>query len=1147
MLKRGKTLFNDNWQFTLTPPDSEMKALKNVHWYDVEIPHDWLIYDTSKLYESGCGWYRKTLSIEKEELDSCFILCFDGVYMDTTLYINGKQAGEWKYGYTAFSFDISEYLKEGDNEILVRVNHKSPNTRWYSGAGIFRNVHIRKTSKNHIAENGIYIHTKRNYSKADRYATWKIVIQTELSRETVGTISYEIENKYGEVMLSAVKKICDDRERTSIYTDFLKPWNPGFPNLYTLRARLYDEQGELLDEMAVRFGLKSVQYDPNCGLMINGIKCNIHGVCLHHDLGALGAAFNRDAAERQLKIMLDMGVNAIRTSHNPPAREFMELCDEMGILVNSEFVDMWESPKNEYDYARFFNDWYKKDVEAWIKRDRNSPSVIMWSIGNEIHDTHKSERGLEIAKMLVEEVERYDPSHNARATIASNYMAWENAQKVADFIKIAGYNYAEWLYDEHHKAHPDWCIYGSETASTVRSRGIYHFPAEVPQLSHDDMQCSELSNSVVGWGATPEKSVTMDRDRKFCMGQFVWTGFDYIGEPTPYNTKNSYFGIVDTAGFPKESYWFYKSMWHVGGKPFIHIGSNWDYNEDQMIDIIAYSNLPVLVLTYKGDEYPPVTIDHEHGEMPRAMWKIPYDERKVIFIRGYEKVGEEEPTLTVTMVNALDPKDIVLKCDKKEITADGRSLAFVEISTKDHLNLFVPNANNRIKVTVTGNARLVGLDNGDSTDYDSYKGSNRRLFSGKLLAIVESTLNPGKITVTAESPGLNPAKLVLKSVAPEYEVEGISVVTKNQFPYPKKNMNKEIPIRKLELKAPIPYELNENNKTAEVKVIVHPENATFNDIGFKCVADNGVEVSFARVLSFENNTALIEAKGDGRFRLRAYAKNGKPHPDVISELEYTASGLGSAVKNPYIFNAGCLYDFGSKTLNTIERGALGSFEGRTVIGFSDVDFGLQGTDRIIISLGNSGGGEAYPVSLYEGNADKGGRLIGTFDVAFNGGWDRAYPEEFALPETLKGIKDISFVIDRNCIFGGFEFVRVERAYKKNYAADCDKVYGDSFEVCERAIEKIGNNVVIEFNEMNFNKGADNITIKARTPLNFCTVQLRLTDKNGKSTVQILEFPHADEYTKVKFNIDKMSGVYDVSFVFLPGTKFDMDSFTFGKE
>lgn len=540
----------------------------------VELPHDWLIYNTLDLYENSIGWYRKTFEYTKDEQQ--VILCFDGVYMDSSIYVNGQFVGEWKYGYSAFEHEITNALLDGVNEILVKVVHQSPNSRWYSGAGIYRNVWLKTRSRNHIVTDGIYVSIEQQPDG------WQVEVDTELCLEQnqraqlVHTILYNgevIASSQAEMVASAIDEGVEAHEHPIQFTNsqqlnVLNPnlWSPDKPHLYDLVTELRlisgEQHEELIESVPQRIGFKQVRLDASEGFYLNGVKMKLNGVCEHHDLGALGSAFNVAALRRRFVLLKNMGVNAIRTAHNMPAKEFMELADEMGMLVVSEAFDMWERAKTPYDYARFFKEWTHADVRSWVRRDRNQVSLIMWSIGNEIYDTHADERGQEVTRMLMEYVQEFDPKGNARVTIGSNYMPWENAQKCADIVKLAGYNYAEKYYDQHHAEHPDWIIYGSETSSVVQSRGIYHFPYEQPVLDDDDEQCSALGNSTTSWGAkSPEYCIIAERDHPFSLGQFLWTGFDYIGEPTPYHTKNSYFGQLDTATFPKDSYYIYQAAW----------------------------------------------------------------------------------------------------------------------------------------------------------------------------------------------------------------------------------------------------------------------------------------------------------------------------------------------------------------------------------------------------------------------------------------------------------------------------------------------------------------------------------------------------------------------------------------------------------
>jgi len=848
---------------------------------------------------------------------------------------------------------------------------------------------------------------------------------------------------------------------------------------------------------------------------------------------------NKNAIKRQLEILKSYGVNSVRTAHNMPAPELIELCNEMGILVNCESFDMWELPKNRNDYARFFPEWYETDVKAWVERDRNAPSVIMWSIGNEIFDTHKSERGLEVAQMLCKAVRKYDKYKNAECTIGSNYMRWDNAQKVADYLKLSGYNYAEDVYDEHHEKYTDWFIYGSETASTVRSRGIYHMPADVPILTHDDLQCSDYGNSVVGWGKKQEKAWIDDRDREFCGGQYVWTGFDYIGEPTPYNTKNSYFGIVDTAGFPKDSYYLYKAVWTDGKtEPFVHILPYWDFNIGEEISVFTYSNLEDVELFYNGSSLGKRHISLEHDDVLHAEWKVKY-RKGTLTAYAYDNSGKLAAEETIFSFG--DATSIEAVPNKMEMQADGRDLIFIEISVSDDMNIPVANARNRIKVTVNGPARLVGLDNGDSTDYESYKSDNRRLFSGKLLAIVQSTLNSGTISVTFESEGLSEKTLVFEALECD-KTTGVSEF-EPYYPYFESEPYKhDIPTRKIELRAD-KTNLDENNPTVLINAKIFPENSDYKDIEWRCVLNNGVEIGLSDIRPILDG-AVITARGDGQYRIRAMCKNGGDSPSVCSELSFENTGFGTALTNPYAFNSASLYNFSNYALNVIERGAVSGITSRTVIGFNNVDFGSYGSDTLVLHCGHCGGDGPVPIEMWIGDPDNGGTFVKKLDFEYNGQWDRFKPQTFMLDNRIKGISSISFVVNTHIIFGGFEFVKKNKAYELLLPVDNDGVYGDEYTIEDTSIIGIGNNVLINFSEMDFNNGTKKITVCGRTPNELNTIQIRYNDDNGVQQTQLIEFPYTSDYEAKTFELSSIEGVRDISFVFLPGSNFDFKWFRF---
>ena len=509
---------NSEWLFfkqplseTATTLSPTLPAQNDSRFHPVNLPHDWLIANSADHYENSEGWYQKTISSDILPFDALsdddWLLYFEGVYMDCTIFVNGMQAGEWKYGYSSFEVRLTPFLKTGENTILVHVRYQSPNSRWYSGAGIYRSVWLKKVPAVHIASDGIAAETHRLEN-----GNWSLCMHTTLEKEGIQqsakdffasendnpnaslSLSFCVQTLDGTVILSEIPK------DTPVTLTNIQPWDINEPNLYKIVCTL-SENSTAIQTETITTGFRTTRFDTNEGFFLNDVHIKLKGVCQHHDLGALGSAVNRSAIKRQLTILKSMGVNAVRTTHNMPAVELLELADEMGILIVDEAFDMWEMSKTTYDYARFFKEWSARDVKSWICRDRNHPCVILWSIGNEIYDTHANEHGQEITRYLKEQVLLHDPYGHALPTIGSNFMQGENARKCADILKIAGYNYAERLYNKQHADHPDWVIYGSETSSTVQSRGIYHFPLAKPLLTDDDGQCSSLGNSTVNWGA----------------------------------------------------------------------------------------------------------------------------------------------------------------------------------------------------------------------------------------------------------------------------------------------------------------------------------------------------------------------------------------------------------------------------------------------------------------------------------------------------------------------------------------------------------------------------------------------------------------------------------------------------------------------
>jgi beta-galactosidase len=922
-------------------------------------------------------------------------------------------------------------------------------------------------------------------------------------------------------------------------------WSVDDPNLYQLITQLHIVGTiQSIESISQNIGFRRIILDPDQGLSLNGRKIKLNGVCEHHDLGALGAAFNKTALKRRFAILKQMGVNAIRTTHNMPAPELMDLADEIGMLVVSEAFDMWERSKTPYDYARFFKDWVHFDIKSWIMRDRNHPSLLMWSIGNEIYDTHADDRGQKLAKMLKGYVLKYDPNENAKVTIGSNFMPWENAQKCADIIKFAGYNYAEKYYQKHHKEHPDWIIYGSETASVVQSRGIYHFPYEKSLLADDDEQCSALGNSTTSWGAkSAESCILAERDTTFSLGQFIWTGFDYIGEPTPYHTKNSYFGQLDTASFKKDSYYIYQAAWtNYKTKPMIHIFPYWDFNIGQIIDVRVCSNAPKIKLQFNGSTIGVHEIDHKCGTKLVGWWKIPY-EKGELKAMAYDETGNVIATDVKRSFG--DSKKICLSADKLKLIADGSDLIFLEITMEDEYGTAVENANNRVQVNVAGAGRLIGLDNGDSTDYDQYKGLSRRLFSGKLMAIIGATLTPGKIRIEVSSIGLESQFAEFEALPIKDGVlEGISSFVKNQeLPCIMGNCE-EIPLRKIEIISDSGKVLDASKKEIVVRARLYPENTSYQQIEWSAVDAAGIVSDIVRTEAFGHEAKVI-ALGDGEFRLRCTSKNGSDKTKLISQLEFKAVGLGTAYKDPYGFISAGLYDYcKGEVRNGNERGIATSRDGETQIGFHGIDFGSYGSDIItipIFALTN----EEYFLQIWQGMPEEDQSTL-LSDVIYQkeSKWNVYQEETYKLSKRLHGITSICFVLHQKVHIKGFSFKQKNRAFEQNMAAECNRIYGDTFEIKGKSVEGIGNNVSLEFEDMNFtNSCTGRIIVYGRSNIDKNTIHIRFDNHEGES-IQLIEFFKSTQYEEKVFDLKKITGIQKVTFIFLPGCNFDFGWFRF---
>lgn len=1124
-----RQLINDHWQFAKLAPDTDAAAalaLPDAAWTDVGLPHDWAIEDADRFYADADGWYRRTIVAPADCAGRCWIVRFDGVYMDCDVFLNGERLLTHRYGYTAFDVDLTASLKPGENTLAVRVRYRCPNSRWYSGVGLFRDVTLNVLPPRHIAPDGLYVRC----APAENGA-WKVRVRAELEGPgRGGPLRLGLRYAGGGAIDIATVEDAGDVLEAELMIPAAIPWTCEHPYLYELAAE-YDGQWEQFS-----VGLRTTEFDPDRGFLLNGVRTKLRGVCLHHDLGALGSAFNAEAFTRQIRLMKRMGVNALRTSHNPPASRALDICDREGILVIDEAFDMWRLSKTEFDYARFFDDCWRDDVRAWVRRDRNHPSVILWSVGNEIYDTHVSPDAPELTAALRAEVERHDPDRNARATIGSNYMPWPGAQKCAEALTIAGYNYAEKYYDAHHKAHPGWVIYGSETSSILSSRGVYHFPASANAISEEDMQCSSLGNSTTSWGAPDMgKCIVDDLNNAYSMGQFLWSGIDYIGEPTPYRTRSCYFGMADTACFPKDLYYRVKALWN--NEPMAHIGVTWDWNDGQMIDVPVYCNGKRCELLLNGSSLGVRDVDLRDPVKSAAWWRIPYTPGTLEAV-AYDESGAEIARDVVRSHG--DSVRLVLSAERETLQADGEDVAFITVAAVDGEGRAVSNAADRVRVTVEGPVQLLGVDNGDSADRDGYFTDTRCLFNGKLLAMVGATDAPGAATVRVNAPGLAGAELAL-TVEPAAGRQGHGTrrgVTPSVTP------NDVIPARRIDLKLISGRAtLTPERPTARFSAKLLPESAMAQPIEYRVVNALGIPSPSATAKPVDGGVE-VTGVGDGEVWLRAVANNGYPHARVIAQIELTIEGFGAPGHDPYGFVSGGLYDIASGSITSgNDKGIAFARDGESMAGFSHVDFGPAGSDEITIPIFELAG-EPVEITLWMGDPRGGGHVVDTLRYHKKSIWNTYQSETWRLPERFVGEQTVAFSMKSKVHMQGFSFTRQSRAWLPTRAGAADAITGDSFTREGDAVKGVGNNVSLVFGGMDFGAGGPvRLTIEGATPLDVNTVMVRITPEDGEATVAECPF-RGDGPAAQTFDLAVPAGVCDVTFVFLPGSRFDFEQFHF---
>ena len=775
-------------------------------WRHLNLPHDWAIEgpfnidyngSTGKLPYWGIRWYRKTLELSQDDAGKQIYLDIDGAMSYASVWCNGQYVGGWPYGYASFRLDLTPYIKAGQKNVLaIRLDNPDDTSRWYPGSGIYRNVWLVKTSPVHVEQWGTFVRNQQVDSEIavmemgvniENHAGKDVQVKLQTSVYLQGKDGRPVGEEVTQSMTKdiAIKKDSWSSARFQFKVDKPKLWDIDTPNCYVAVSRVFMD-GKEMDSYETPFGIRTIEFTHDQGFMLNGQKVAIKGVCMHHDLGALGAAFNEVAAERQLRIMKEMGANAIRTSHNPPAPELVALCDRMGLMMQLELADTWQKGKRKNDYNLLFDDWSEADMRSLVRHYRNHPSVIMWSIGNEMPD-QTTDQGVIIARNLTAYCHDEDPTRPTSLGCNKRDAVFRD---IVNQVDIFGLNYFHKTYPVFKEQNPTRRYHASETSSATSSRGEYFFPVTTDvNDSRSGFQLSSYDMTTIGWGCAPEVQFKMNEEYSFMSGEFVWTGFDYLGEPTPYNkdltnllnfsdpnelekarkeleelgkiktpSRSSYFGIVDLCGFPKDRYYNYKSYWRPD-VPTVHILPHWNWQEriGEITPVHIYTSGDAVELFLNGKSLGRREKAHSYDRLTWDDVRYEPGSLKAIAYKNGQKWAEELVETTGK------PAALQVTAEKTELKSDGTDLSFIRVAVVDSQGRVVPRSKNHLKFSVTGPAEIIATDNGDATSLLPFQLSERDAYNGLALVILRSQyMKQGKVVLTVESKGLPKQKIALK-------------------------------------------------------------------------------------------------------------------------------------------------------------------------------------------------------------------------------------------------------------------------------------------------------------------------------------------------------------------------------------------------